>query len=507
MHIDLRACTVLYFNVSTYIKGVGTILTDQLTILFEEIVGKENVQTSSVHRLAYSYDATAQFQAMPDAVLSPRNTKEVSEIVRLCQSKKIPIIPRGSGTNLAAGTVPSSGGIVLLFKHMNKILELDEENLTVTVQPGVITKDLIEYVEQFDLFYPPDPSSMKISTIGGNINENSGGLRGLKYGVTRDYVCGLEVVLANGDIIRTGGKLAKDVAGYDLTSLFVGSEGTLGIITEATLSLIPKPVYKETMLAFYDSLEQAAETVSSIIANKIIPATLEFMDQATLEVIEEFAKIGLPTDVEAVLLIEQDGKEESVKREMEQIEQICRENHARNVSVAKDEKEAENLKTARRAALSALARKTPTTILEDATVPRSKIAEMVRAIRRIATKYNVTICTFGHAGDGNLHPTCLTDVRNKEEIERVEQAFAEIFQAAIELGGTITGEHGVGEMKAPYLEWKLGREGVEVMKKIKDALDPTHIFNPGKVFAKSAKKRVVVAGGNDSPAAENPSRV
>lgn len=486
---------------------MGTILTDHVISLLQEIVGKENVQFSQAYRLAYSYDATAGFQSLPDAIVSPRNTKEISEIVRICNSKKIPIVPRGSGTNLAAGTVPTSGGIVLLFKHMNQIIELDEENLTITVQPGLITKDLIEYVEKFDLFYPPDPSSMKISTIGGNINENSGGLRGLKYGVTRDYVSGLEVVLANGDIIKTGGKLAKDVAGYDLTSLFVGSEGTLGIITEATLSLVPKPVYKETMLALYDSLEQAAETVSNIIAAKIIPATLEFMDQATIEVVEEFSKIGLPTDVEAVLLIEQDGQEDAVRQEMKKMEEICKENKARSVTLAKNQLEAEELRTARRSALSALAKKTPTTILEDATVPRSKIAEMVKAIREIAIKHNVTICTFGHAGDGNLHPTILTDARDQEELERVENAFADIFAAAIDLGGTITGEHGVGEMKAPYLEWKLGKEGIDVMKKIKDALDPQGIFNPGKIFAKSSKKRVVVTSDANNSTTTNSTRV
>jgi glycolate oxidase len=487
---------------------VDTIKISQKIIsLLQKIVGEENVQVSLAQRLAYSYDATAQFQSLPEAIVSPRCTREVVEIVRLCSSKKIPIVPRGSGTNLAAGTVPTSGGIVILFKNMNQILELDEENLTITVQPGVITQSLIEYVEEFGLFYPPDPSSMKISTIGGNINENSGGLRGLKYGVTRDYVCGLEVVLPNGDVIKTGGKLAKDVAGYDLTSLLVGSEGTLGIITEATLSLVPKPDYKETMVAYYDSLEQAAETVSMIIASKIIPTTLEFMDQATIEVIEEFAKIGLPTDVEAILLIEQDGPKSIVQQEMKRMEQICKENKARSVILATNQEEAEQLRTARRAALSALARKSPTTILEDATVPRSKIAEMVREIRSIAIKYDVKICTFGHAGDGNLHPTCLTDARNHDEIERVEQAFAEIFQTSIELGGTITGEHGVGEMKAPYLEWKLGKEGIDVMRKIKDSIDPLHLFNPGKMFAKSTKKRVVVESDTNSHPAKNPTRV
>lgn len=246
---------------------------------FEQLCGKENVQHSSASKLAYSYDATANFQSLPDLIVSPRNTEEVSGIVKLCQKHEIPIVPRGSGTNLAAGTTPTMGGVVLLFRHMNQILELDEENLTVTVQPGVITDEMNAFVEEEGLFYPPDPSSGKISTLGGNISENSGGLRGLKYGVTKDYVLALEVVLPSGEVIRTGGKLAKDVAGYDLTSLMVGSEGTLGIVTEAILKLVPKPTHNETLLAVFDSLEKAAETVSAIIAAKIIPATLEFMDQ------------------------------------------------------------------------------------------------------------------------------------------------------------------------------------------------------------------------------------
>ena len=304
-------------------------------------------------------------------------------------------------------------------------------------------------LKQMVLFYPPDPSSMSISTIGGNLNENSGGLRGLKYGVTRDYVLGLEVVLPNGDIVKTGGKLAKDVAGYDLTRLLVGSEGTLGVITEATLKLIPMPETKKTLLALYQDIDAATKSVSKIISNKIIPATLEFLDQATLEAVEDYAKIGLPTHVKAVLLIEQDGPAEVVERDIEKIAEICQEQNAESVQIAADPETAAQLSMARRSALSALARLKPTTILEDATVPRSEIAKMVGEIEKIAKKYNVKICTFGHAGDGNLHPTCPTDIRDTEEMARVEAAFEEIFAAAIELGGTITGEHGVGLVKAP----------------------------------------------------------
>ncbi|WHY00151.1 glycolate oxidase subunit GlcD [Neobacillus sp. DY30] len=456
------------------------------------IVTEKNFDDSKIERLVYSYDATPNFQSMPDAVISPRNTEEVSQILKICNQYGVPIVPRGSGTNLCAGTCPTEGGIVLLFKHMNNILEIDEENLTITVQPGVITLDMIQAIEEKGLFYPPDPSSMKISTIGGNINENSGGLRGLKYGVTRDYVIGLEAVLPNGDIIRTGGKLAKDVAGYDLTRLFVGSEGTLGVITEATLKLIPMPETRKTMLALYQDLSAAARSVSKVIANKIIPTTLEFLDQATLKVVEDYAQIGLPTNVQAVLLIEQDGPPEVVERDIAKIAEVCKQENAVSIQIAATEEEAMALRTARRAALSAVARLAPTTILEDATVPRSEIANMVKAINEITEKYQLTICTFGHAGDGNLHPTCATDARNHEEMERVEKAFAEIFEKAIELGGTITGEHGVGAMKAPYLEWKLKKEGIAAMMGIKQAFDPNNIMNPGKVFAKDSKKRVVI---------------
>ncbi|MBN8192801.1 glycolate oxidase subunit GlcD [Bacillus sp. NTK074B] len=468
-------------------------ITPDIKKKFISIVSEENYRDTPAENLVYSYDATPNYQSMPDAVIVPRSTEEVSEIVKICHAHLIPIVPRGSGTNLCAGTCPTEGGLVLLFTNMNKIIELDEENLTITVQPGVVTLDLIHAVEAKRLFYPPDPSSMKISTIGGNINENSGGLRGLKYGVTRDYVLALEAVLPNGDIIRTGGKLAKDVAGYDLTRLFVGSEGTLCVITEATLKLVPMPETKQTMLAHYQDIEAAAKSVSSIISNRIIPTTLEFLDQPTLEVVEDFAKIGLPTDVKAVLLIEQDGPPEVVARDMKRMEEVCVENDAVSVQLAKTEIEAEALRTARRSALSALARLKPTTILEDATVPRSEIARMVKAINDIGERHHLKICTFGHAGDGNLHPTVATDARDIDEMERVEAAFEEIFAHAIELGGTITGEHGVGMMKAPYLEWKLGAEGIRAMKMIKQSFDPNNIMNPNKVFAKESRKRVVIS--------------
>lgn len=455
-----------------------------------EIVGNDNVDDATAERLVFSYDATPNYQSLPDVVVSPGSAEEVAAVLKLCNETETPVVARGSGTNLCADTCPVHGGVVLHFKRMNKILELDKENLTITVQPGVVTKTISDTVEAEGLFYPPDPSSMKISTIGGNISENSGGLRGLKYGVTRDYVMALQVALPNGELIRTGGKLTKDVAGYDLTRLFVGSEGTLGIVTEATLKLIPKPESQKTMLALYQDIEAAGRTVSAIIAHQMIPVTLEFLDQDTLKAVEDFVHIGLPTDVQAILLIKQDGPREMVERDIRKIAAICREQQAVDVQVAASDAEADRLTAARRSALSALARLKPTTILEDATVPRSEVARMVRTISDIAGKYHVRISTFGHAGDGNLHPTCLTDARDKDEMQRVEQAFAEIFEQAIELGGTLTGEHGIGMTKAPYLEWKLGAAGMDVMRGIKQALDPNGIMNPGKVFAEKTQERM-----------------
>ena len=463
-------------------KGGFKMLQEKIIDEFASIVSRENVITDQTSLLAYSYNATPLQQQMPAAVIAPRSTEEVSEIVKICHREKIPIIARGSGTNLSGGTTPIDRSIIIVFKHMNKILEIDEENLTLTTQPGVYTKDIFDASVSVGLFYPPDPGSMHVSQIGGNLSENSGGLRGLKYGVTRDYVLGLTVVLPNGDIIKTGGKLAKDVAGYDLTSLLVGSEGTLGIITEAILKLIPKPETKKTMLALFDDLEAAAQTVSDIIAAKITPATLEFLDQATVQVVEDYVNIGLPVDARVVLLIEQDGTEKIVNQDIEKISKICKTNGAFKIDIAKTIEEGEALLEARRAAVPALSRLKPTTFLEDATVPRSKLAEMVKAIEHIAEKYDVTICTFGHAGDGNLHPTCPTDARDEEEMARVKQAFEEIFEKAVALGGTITGEHGIGTSKLPYLHLKVGEEGISAMRSIKQALDPNNIMNPGKIF-------------------------
>lgn len=383
---------------------------------------------------------------------------------------------------LSGGSIPTPGGVVLCLAQMNRILEVDARNLTLRAQAGATTISIAEAAEAEGLFYPPDPGSMKISTIGGNVAENSGGLRGLKYGITRDYVMGLEVVLPDGEIIFTGNKCVKDVAGYSLRDLFIGSEGTLGVVTEVLLKVIPKPQARKTLLALFDRMEAASDTVSEIIAHKVIPCTLEFLDRVTIHCVEDFAHIGLPLDCEAVLLMETDGHPAAVEEEANAMEQIALRMGARQVRVAETPEDAARLATARRAAFSALARVAPTTILEDATVPRSELTRMVAHIQEVGKKHRLKIGTFGHMGDGNLHPTFLTNEKDADEMHRVEEAMKEIFDFAIALGGTITGEHGVGLAKKAFLPAALGDKNLEVMKRMRRAFDPGGILNPGKMF-------------------------
>jgi len=448
----------------------------------KELVGAENVLTAEEDLACYSYDATPLLSRRPEAVVKPASTSEVAAIIELANRRGFKVVPRGSGTNLSGGTVPVEGGIVMPLTRMDRILEIDAENLTATVEPGVITSQLHAAVESRGLFYPPDPGSMTISTIGGNVAECAGGLRGLKYGVTKDYVMGLEVVLPTGEVINVGGKNVKDVAGYDLTRLMVGSEGTLGVVTKVIVKLIPYPESKRTLLALYRGVGDAGRTVSSIIAQKVIPATLEFLDAVTLRCIEDYVHIGLPLDVGAVLLIEVDGVPPVVEADAAKVERICHEHGALQVQVAANDEEGKKLATARRSALAALARARPTTILEDATVPRSRVAEMVEAVEGIARRYGLTIGTFGHAGDGNLHPTILTDERDSDEMSRVQRAVEEIFRTAISLGGTISGEHGIGVAKAPFLPLQANAAALDTMRRLKQALDPNGILNPGKLF-------------------------
>jgi glycolate oxidase len=460
------------------LPDIDSLLRKKLT----EIVGAENFFASDEDRLSYAYDATPMRENAPMAAVRPTTVEQVQAIMRLANSEGFVVVPRGSGTGLSGGSIPVERSITVLFPSWKRILEIDQENLTAWVEPGVITAELHAAVEARGLFYPPDPGSMRVCTIGGNVAENSGGLRGLKYGVTKDYVMGLEIVLPTGELLRVGNKCVKDVAGFSCKELFIGSEGSLGIFTKILLQLIPKPAAAKTLLALYDDMQQAAGTVSAIIAAKIIPCTLEFLDATTIRCVEDFAHVGLPTDTEALLLIEVDGHPAAVADEFEKVQMLCQKNGAREIRIAKDAAEADKLKTARRSAFSALARMRPTTILEDVTVPRSEIATMLQRIRDIGRKHNVTFGNFGHFGDGNLHPTCLTDERDRDEIHRVEKAFEEIFLSAVALGGTITGEHGVGLSKKRFLEKVVGPAGIEVMRKIKGVLDPNNVLNAGKIF-------------------------
>lgn len=446
------------------------------------IAGEKNVLTSAEDLIPYSFDGTAALQQMPGCVVFAETTQQIGEILKLANAARIPVVTRGSGTGLSGGSLPSAQCIVLCTVKMDRILELDRANLTMLVEPGVTTVQIADAALAAGLFYPPDPGSMKISTIGGNVAENSGGLRGLKYGVTRNYVMGLEVVLPDGEVFWTGNKCVKDVAGYSMRDLFIGSEGTLGVITKVLLRLIPKPAAKRTMVATFDQMDKAAQTVSAIIAAQIIPCTMEFLDRTTIHCVEDYAKVGLPLNCEALLLMETDGHPAVVADEAAQMERIARENGCMELRVARDEAEAVRFATARRSAFSALARVAPTTILEDATVPRSELARMIRFVETIAKKYKLRIGTFGHMGDGNLHPTFLTDERNKEEMHRVEEAFKEIFAEAVRLGGTITGEHGIGVAKKSFLPQFAGAAQMRVMRELRRALDPNAILNPGKMF-------------------------
>lgn len=447
-----------------------------------QVLSPERVLTSEADLVPYSFDGTAALKQRPGAVVFPLTTAEVAACVKLARDAEVPVVTRGSGTGLSGGSVPLAGCLVICLVKMDKIIELDEKNLTLRAQSGVITKEIDDACAKVGLFYPPDPGSMKISTIGGNVAENSGGLRGLKYGVTRDYVMGIEVVLPDGTQTFLGNKCVKDVAGYSMKDLFIGSEGTLGIITEVILKVLPRPKARKTMLALYDSMEKAAETISAIIAAKIIPCTLEFLDRMTVQCVEDFAKIGLPTDVEALVLMETDGHPAVVEEEAAQMMELAKANGAHDVRAAADENEGAKLAAARRNAFSALARIRPTTILEDVTVPRSELARMVAFIDDVARRHRLLIGTFGHLGDGNLHPTFLTNERDHEEMHRIEAALEEIVDETIRLGGTVTGEHGVGLAKKGFLKRQLGEGSYELMRSIKRALDPQGLLNPGKIF-------------------------
>ena len=458
-------------------------ITTSLTEEFETIVGRDNVLRDPADLHTYSYDAAPLEAVMPGLVVRPTTKEGLGQCVKLCNDHQLPLTVRGAGTNLSGGTVPLDQGVVIITNGLSRILEINTDDMYAAVQPGVVTAKLAAAVEDKGLFYPPDPGSQAVSTLGGNVAENAGGLRGLKYGVTRDYVMGLEFFDVGGNLVKTGSRTVKCATGYNLTGLLVGSEGTLGVIAEIVLKLIPYPAHNKAMMAIYDSLEKASTTVAAIIADHIVPATLEYMDNFTIRAVETFSQAGLPTDAAAMLLIELDGHPAQVEEDAAQVETLCRENGAVDIRVARDAAERDRVWAARRSALSALAKQKPTVVLEDATVPRSRIPAMVSAIERIARKFDLKIGIFGHAGDGNLHPTILTDKRDKKEWERVEAAIEAIFEQALQLGGTLSGEHGTGIAKAQFLEGETSPGTLLYSARMKRALDPNNILNPGKIIA------------------------
>ncbi len=445
------------------------------------IVGAEHVRSSLGDLQPYARDATPLFFARPDAVVFPGSAQEVAAILRLATERRVPVVPRGAGSNLCAATVATSGGIVMVLTRMDRILEINADELLAVVQPGVTTAALADAAVAANVLFPPDPGSRTVATVGGNVATCAGGLRGLKYGVTRNYVLGLEVVLPTGEIIRTGGRLWKDVAGYDLTRLLTGSEGTLGVITEVTTALLPMPTTSLTGVAYFRSLADAGRAVTGIITDGVLPATLEFLDQKCIGAVEDYAHLGLHRDAGALLLFGDDGAPDVVSRNLDRMAQRCSAEAAIDVTVGGKVAESEALLEARRCALPALSRIDTLTVLEDATVPRPKLAEMVDRIDAIAEKYDILVATFGHAGDGNLHPTACVNPDDGDAAIRVEHAFAEVFQAALDLGGTITGEHGVGAAKLPYLQARLGADQMALLRRLKAAFDPAGILNPGKL--------------------------
>lgn len=453
----------------------------------DAIIKTGKVYTDESDRFSYSFDASFGTY-LPDLVIQTKSTEELVSLVKFANREKIPLYPRGQSTSLSGGPLPVKGGIVLDLSVMNDILEIHEEDLVAVVSPGVLTSNIHKAAEQKGFMYPPDPSSSHVSTIGGNLAENSGGPRGLKYGVTKDYVIGLEVITPEGELIKTGGSTVKNVTGYDLTKLIVGSEGTLGIITKAVLRLIPKPKATATIMVIFDSLVDAGSAISKILSAGIFPSKMELMDQASIVAVEQFEPLGLPVDAAALILIEMDGHPLALQEEVAQASELCRAVGAREVRIPKDKFEEAELWRARKLVSPAIVRIKPTKISEDATVPRSKIPQMCERLQKIRDKYGVHLVVFGHAGDGNLHPNIICDKTDKEEMSRVELAVADIFMAAIELGGTLSGEHGIGMMKAPFMEMELGAAGLDIMKRIKEVWDPNNIMNPGKIFPEPGQK-------------------
>ena len=449
---------------------------------FEDLIGKENVFSSEADRQSYSYDSAVLTPVVPALVLRPTTAEQLGACVKKLYDNGLPMTVRGAGTNLSGGTIPdNSDSVVILTTGLNRILEINSDDLYAVVEPGVITAQFAAEVAKKNLFYPPDPGSQAVSTIGGNIAENAGGLRGLKYGVTKDYLMGIEFFDATGEMVKSGSRTVKCVTGYNLAGMMVQSEGTLGIISQAILKLVPPPKASKALMAVFENVQDAAEAVAGIIAAHVVPCTLEFLDNNTIVRVDDFTKAGLPREAGAILLIEVDGHPAQVADDAEAVERVLKANRATAVHVPKDADEKFKLWEARRMALPVLARCRPTTVLEDATVPRSQIPAMMKAVNEIAAKYKVEVGTFGHAGDGNPHPTFLCDKRDKDEFHRVEEAIDEMFDVALKLHGTLSGEHGIGTAKAKWMEKETSRGTILFSQRLRRALDPKGLFNATKL--------------------------
>jgi glycolate oxidase len=445
-----------------------------------KIVGQENVLISKKDLLAYSYDSTSR-QELPDVVVFPLSTDKVSAVMRAAHQEKIPIVPRGAGTNLSGGTIAISGGIILELSRMNRILEIDTINRRAVVEPGVVNLDLQNALAHSGFIFPPDPASQKISTLGGNVGENAGGPHCLKYGVTSKYVCGMEIVLADGEVVNVGGSV-EDVPGYDLRGLFIGSEGILGIATKLVLHIIPKPETSRTLLAVFDTLEDASQTVSDIISAGIIPGALELIDKTTCQAIEQSVNAGYPIDAEGVLLIELEGLADSLDRQIKDISTICQRDKVRELRVAQTPEEQAALWKGRRGAFGAVARISSHYLVMDGTVPRNKMVPAIRKVGEIAEKYHLIIANVAHAGDGNLHPLIMYDIDKPDEIATAREAGDEILEVCFGLGGTITGEHGIGLEKREAMNSMFNPADIATMRKIKSVFDADNILNPEKLL-------------------------
>jgi len=448
----------------------------------KKILPKENIQEKLEDRICYSYDATGE-KFLPDLIAFPSTASDISKIIRLANQYKVNIVPRGAGTGYTGGALPIHGGVVLALSQLNKILEIDPDNLTALVEPGVVTGKLQNEVENLGLFYPPDPASLDSSTLGGNVAECAGGPRALKYGVTRDYVLGLEAVLPTGEIIETGSKVIKSVVGYDLTRLLTGSEGTLGVITKIRLKLLPLPPARLTILVVFSDVTEAAASVSKIIKARILPSAIEFMDEFSIKAVNEHLPGTIPHEAKAILLIELDGFNSSIKEESEEIEKVIQGEKVISLTKAKEYSEREKLWQARRAISPSLRKYNLRKINQDVVVPRSRIPLLIEGIHKIAEKHDLFIINFGHAGDGNIHVNIMIEPDDETADKKGKLAVKEIFNLTIKLDGSISGEHGIGITKSPYLNMELSRDAIRTMQQIKKTLDPNNILNPGKIFA------------------------